>query len=114
MVSNALLVMMTLSVLCQACRGTLYALSRDESLQYSYSTGVISLSAELIKLFISFSTFKWKERRNPSIRRSFGLKELFLLLIPSILVVLSGSIYYSLQRLFEDELVIQVIHCPAD
>ena len=25
MVSNALLVMMTLSVLCQACRGTLYA-----------------------------------------------------------------------------------------
>lgn len=46
-----------------------------------------------------------------SARCSLSLHEILLLLIPSALFVASGSIYYSLQKMFEDELVIQVVLC---
>ena len=57
----------------------------------------------------SFARLKWKERKEPRIRKAFSLREILLMAIPSYLSILSGSFYYVLQRLLEDELVIHVV-----
>lgn len=66
---------------------------------------------QLIKLLFSFTIFKWRVAKGLSTRCDLSFREILLLLIPSTLLVASGSIYYSLQRTFEDELVIQVLLC---
>ena len=59
----------------------------------------------------SFTIFKWRVSKGLSTSCDLSFREILLLLIPSTLLVASGSIYYSLQRTFEDELVIQVLLC---
>ena len=66
---------------------------------------------QLVKLVLSFSILKWRVDKGLSTRCALSLSEILLLLIPSTLLVAAGAIYYSLQRTFEDELVIQVRFC---
>ena len=51
---------------------------------------------------------KWKERENGYVRKAFALTEILLMSVPAYLSFVSNSFYFILQRLLEDELIIQV------
>ncbi|KAM7457248.1 hypothetical protein BLSTO_01996 [Blastocystis sp. subtype 1] len=95
------------SLVCRAAKGTLMALSRNASHRYDYSTSTVSLTVTGVEILYSLIRMKWKERENGYARKSFSLTEILLMSVPAYLSFVSSSFYFILQRLLEDELIIQ-------
>lgn len=63
---------------------------------------------QILKLAISFFIFKFQVWKDPSIRRSFTLKEIFLWSIPAFLYAIGHNVYYYILSIIDTPVTIQV------
>ena len=59
-------------------------------------------------MLFAFCWLKMEEKKDRHYRKTLTLREILLMAIPSICNSISGSLYYVLQRMLNDELTIHV------
>lgn len=93
-------------------------MSKNEDGEYDYSPVMATMLSEvdycsffhyqILKLAISFFIFKFQVWKDPSIRRSFTLKEIFLWSIPAFLYAIGHNVYYYILSIIDTPVTIQV------
>ena len=61
-----------------------------------------------MKLFFSFVIFKYKEKKDPTIRKSFSLKEILLWSVPAFLYAIGQYLYYYILSIVDTPITLQV------